>query len=206
MTDTFDRKNDEEDANTIHTFGRPPCKVIIGLDSLSSFGAFDPTLKLWKREFPLLTGPPISLLENPNDSTEGGELFIWPASLVLSKFLTANPAYVLGQTVIELGASHGVVSMTASAVGAKFVVATDRPHVLPYLKSNLALNPSCRCATDAQSANATRFRHLFLCPVNFIPISVMPREPALPSLKQPAHSVEPPRTPARDPRARESSG
>jgi hypothetical protein len=137
---------DSDDENKIYTFGKPPCKILVGLESLSSFGVFDSTLKLWRRELPLPSGQFIRLLENPNDSTEGGELFIWPASLLLSKFLMENPAYVKGQNVIELGASHGMVAMTASTIGANLVAATDRHHVMPYLKSNLALNPSCRCA------------------------------------------------------------
>ena len=132
------------DGDVIKTFGKEVCTVILGLESLSSFGAFDPVRKFWRRELPLPSGERICLLENPIDATDGGEFFIWPASLVMSNFLIRNPSSVCGLRVIELGASHGMVSMAASSQGAQFVAATDRPHVLPFLRSNLALNPWCR--------------------------------------------------------------
>ena len=128
----------------IHTFGKMPCTLLAGLESLSAFGAFDPNLKLWRRELQVSPTQRIRLLENPNDATDGGEFFIWPASLVLSNFLLKNPSIVRGKSVLELGASHGMASMTASSLGASFVVATDRQHVLPFLQSNLALNRWCR--------------------------------------------------------------
>ena len=131
-------------SSMIHPFGKAPITVLSGIDSLSSFGAFDPTLKLWRRELPLPSGQSIRLLENPNDATDGGEFFIWPASLVLSNFLIKNPSLVQGRSVIELGASHGMASMVASSLGASFVAATDRQHVMTFLQSNLALNPQCR--------------------------------------------------------------
>ena len=137
-------KASSDSSSIIHPFGKAPITVISGIDSLSAFGAFDSTLKLWRRELPLPTGQSIRLLENPNDATDGGEFFIWPASLVLSNFLMKNPSLVEGRSVIELGASHGMASMVASSLGASFVAATDRQHVIPFLRSNLALNPQCR--------------------------------------------------------------
>jgi hypothetical protein len=135
---------DRDSSSMIHPFGKKPITVLSCIDSLSSFGAFDPTLKLWRRELPLPSGQSIRLLENPNDATDAGEFFIWPASLVLSNFLIKNPSLVQGRSVIELGASHGMASMVASSLGASLVAATDRQHVMPYLRSNLDLNPQCR--------------------------------------------------------------
>jgi hypothetical protein len=137
-----------DSSSSINTFGKAPITVISGIDSLSSFGAFDPKLKLWRRELPLASGESIRLLENPNDATDGGEFFIWPASLVLSNFLMKHPSLVQGCSIIELGASHGMASMVASSLGASFVAATDRQHVMPFLRSNLALNPQCRLESE----------------------------------------------------------
>lgn len=45
-----------------------------------------------------------------------------------------------GKSVLELGSSHGLASMVASAMGAARTVATDQPHVVPYLRDNISAN------------------------------------------------------------------
>jgi hypothetical protein len=125
-------------------FGKPASPILMGIDSLSSFGSFDSSSKLWRRELPLPSGRSIHLLENPIEASEGGEYFIWPASLTLSAYIIQNQDMICGKSVIELGASHAMVSLVAASQGARLTVATDREHVIPFLHKNLSLNRWCR--------------------------------------------------------------
>ena len=70
----------------------------------------------------------------------GGELFLWPASLVLTDSLFRNPSLVHDRNVLELGSSHGLVAMAARAVGAHRVLATDKQDSSGFLSQNIAAN------------------------------------------------------------------
>ena len=126
--------------------------IISGLDSLSHFGEWDSQHHMWRRELPVSLpcsdgsspSPPIVVFEDPNSASIGGEFFLWPASLVLSDFMLRNPSLVRGKTVLELGSGHGLAAMTAHAVGARRVLATDQASVIPYLSMNIGANPARR--------------------------------------------------------------
>mmetsp|Transcript_7015 Transcript_7015/g.8856 ORF Transcript_7015/g.8856 Transcript_7015/m.8856 type:complete len:273 (-) Transcript_7015:84-902(-) len=51
--------------------------------------------------------------------------FIWPAAVVLSSFTVYRPELFVNKRVLELGAGKALCSLTAKAVGARSVVATD---------------------------------------------------------------------------------
>lgn len=42
-----------------------------------------------------------------------------------------------GRTVLELGSGTGVVGIVAAALGAKRVLLTDFPHLLPHIQRNI---------------------------------------------------------------------
>ena len=82
----------------------------------------------------------IELLEDPSDTDENGKHFLWPSSIALARFVESM-AHEEGwsikrPSVLELGAGCGLVSITASLLGAR-TLATDRAEVLPFLQNNV---------------------------------------------------------------------
>ena len=82
----------------------------------------------------------IELLEDPSDTDENGKHFLWPSSIALARFVESM-AHEVGwsikrPSVLELGAGCGLVSITASLLGAR-TLATDRAEVLPFLQNNV---------------------------------------------------------------------
>lgn len=64
---------------------------------------------------------------------------IWHASIFLSRYLCLNPMVVRGKNVLEIGAGCGLVSLTASILGAN-VIATDIEEQLDLLNQNIQIN------------------------------------------------------------------
>mmetsp|Transcript_1442 Transcript_1442/g.2689 ORF Transcript_1442/g.2689 Transcript_1442/m.2689 type:complete len:605 (+) Transcript_1442:55-1869(+) len=79
------------------------------------------------------------------DGTYGTGATVWPASMVLLKYLEKaaalkNPDFLNGKTVIDLGAGTGITSITAALLGAKLVVCTDgNDHVVSLAHSNVEM-------------------------------------------------------------------
>lgn len=59
------------------------------------------------------------------DGTYGTGATVWPASMVLLKYLEKYPAKVTHKSVVDLGAGTGVTSLAAAVLGARRVVCTD---------------------------------------------------------------------------------
>lgn len=59
------------------------------------------------------------------DGTYGTGATVWPASMVLLKYLEKHPDIVRNKTVVDLGAGTGVTSLAAAILGADRVVCTD---------------------------------------------------------------------------------
>eukprot|EP00746_Dinoflagellata_sp_MGD_P039871 gnl/MRDRNA2_/MRDRNA2_196245_c0_seq1.p1 gnl/MRDRNA2_/MRDRNA2_196245_c0~~gnl/MRDRNA2_/MRDRNA2_196245_c0_seq1.p1 ORF type:complete len:293 (+),score=48.30 gnl/MRDRNA2_/MRDRNA2_196245_c0_seq1:118-996(+) len=85
----------------------------------------------------------IELLEDPSDTDDHGKHFLWPSSLALGRFVEAmaheESWSSTRPSVLELGAGCGLVSLTASLLGAR-TLATDRAEVLPFLQHNMQRN------------------------------------------------------------------
>jgi predicted nicotinamide N-methyase len=59
------------------------------------------------------------------EGTFGTGATVWPASMVLLKYLERNPQVVDNKTIIDLGAGTAITSIAAAVLGAKRVVCTD---------------------------------------------------------------------------------
>jgi len=64
---------------------------------------------------------------------------VWRGALFLNDYLLDNPQEVKGAKVLEIGAGTGLTAIVAAAAGGQ-ITATDLPHCLPLLKSNLRRN------------------------------------------------------------------
>lgn len=81
----------------------------------------------------------LSSEDAPEDLGTGA--VVWPACLVLIKYLERWPALVRGASVLDLGAGAGATSIAAAALGASRVVATDGvPAVTRLVARNVAAN------------------------------------------------------------------
>lgn len=59
------------------------------------------------------------------EGTFGTGATVWPASIVLLKYLERNPQLVANKQIVDLGAGTGITSIAAAVLGAKLVVCTD---------------------------------------------------------------------------------
>jgi predicted nicotinamide N-methyase len=59
------------------------------------------------------------------EGTYGTGATVWPASMVLLKYLEKHPLKVKDKSVVDLGAGTGVTSLAAAVLGARRVVCTD---------------------------------------------------------------------------------
>ncbi|TNF86052.1 MAG: methyltransferase [Gammaproteobacteria bacterium] len=67
--------------------------------------------------------------------------FCWGSGLALARYLLANPDWVRGRTVVDLGSGSGVAGIAAALAGAAQVIACDTdPHARLATERNAALN------------------------------------------------------------------
>ncbi|KMP00880.1 hypothetical protein CIHG_10322 [Coccidioides immitis H538.4] len=87
-----------------------------------------------------LLNPPLQLREDPKEGCGG---HIWPAGMVLSKYmLRKHSEDLLGKRIVELGAGSGLVAL-AVARGCKIdspIYVTDQKPMLPLIEENIILN------------------------------------------------------------------
>lgn len=75
---------------------------------------------------------------------------VWPGSLVLADYIVSHPEFVLGKSVIELGAGAALPSMVACKLGAQYTMATDYParsvieNISELIAENHLENMDCR--------------------------------------------------------------
>ncbi|KAG2483730.1 hypothetical protein HYH03_017448 [Edaphochlamys debaryana] len=96
------------------------------------------------RELDLGVGPPLRVRESTLLQDEAGAV-IWDAALVLSHCLAHAHASgrcpVAGRVVVDLGSGTGAAGLAAAALGcARHVVLMDLPHLVPYMRENIAAN------------------------------------------------------------------
>jgi hypothetical protein len=117
----------------------------LALDSLADllwFGIFDSKMDMWIRQWTLANGKSVKLLEDTHAEGSEGECAIWPAGLVLARFLEseyANGKTLAGKVVVELGAGAAVGAITAASLGAA-AYATEHPAAMAYMKASLKVS------------------------------------------------------------------
>ena len=65
---------------------------------------------------------------------------LWDGAILLAAFLSLNPDLVRAQTVIELGAGHGLAGLAAALLNAENVAITDLEYALPAARTTVDLN------------------------------------------------------------------
>jgi predicted nicotinamide N-methyase len=65
---------------------------------------------------------------------QNGPRQVWRGSLLLADLLLGRPQLVAARTVAELGAGCGLAGIAAARAGARRVLATDLPPLLPQLQ------------------------------------------------------------------------
>ena len=142
--------------------------LIVGLDSLADFGAYDAQTSLWCRLWQL-DAPPVApgaveaedgerarpllrLYEGAaaaagaagaegEERALSGECVLWPSGVLMARFLErrAEALQLCGSRLVELGAGSALPSVVAACCGSR-VVATDRAAGAPYLRMHLEAN------------------------------------------------------------------
>ena len=80
----------------------------------------------------------VSFTQDSTVTGTGGTF--WDASYILCQYLEAHPDLVQNKLVLELGSGLGLGAMGAKLLGARSVVATDLPEVLPAIQRNCEIN------------------------------------------------------------------
>lgn len=65
---------------------------------------------------------------------------IWPASILLSYYLSSLPAEAEKRSIIELGCGIGLAGLFAAAMGNKVVLSDNNPEALVFAKINILKN------------------------------------------------------------------
>eukprot|EP01033_Poteriospumella_lacustris_P008753 gene8752-6291_t len=79
-------------------------------------------------------------ISSPGEAELGTGLTIWDGSIVLAKYLEANPAIVGNKAVLEVGSGTGIVGIVAGLMGANRSVVTDLQYTLKNLQHNVDKN------------------------------------------------------------------
>ncbi len=79
----------------------------------------------------------LKVAEGCADTIDSGAK-IWDSGRALSSWIVKE--LEPGKRVLELGAGTGIVGLTAAAKGAKSVILTDQPEMIPLLEQNIASN------------------------------------------------------------------
>lgn len=79
-------------------------------------------------------------ISSPGEAELGTGLTIWDGSIVLAKYLEANPAIVVNKAVLEVGSGTGIVGIVAGLIGANRSVLTDLQYTLKNLQHNVDKN------------------------------------------------------------------
>ncbi|KAG2441421.1 hypothetical protein HYH02_010009 [Chlamydomonas schloesseri] len=118
----------------------------------------------WKREHrpdrdrfqrpyvhPLADGRKLTVEQARFKGSEGFASTVWDSSIVVAKYLERHAGtLVLGRRLLDLSAGCGLPGLTAAALGAAAVVATDLPPNLPLLRRNAERNGLADVVTVAE--------------------------------------------------------
>jgi SAM-dependent methyltransferase len=85
------------------------------------------------------------------EGTYGTGATVWPAAMVLLKYLERNPQLVFRKRVVDLGSGTGVTSLAAAILGAAHVVCTDgEDSVVNLASENCRVVPVGECPIKVQ--------------------------------------------------------
>jgi len=65
---------------------------------------------------------------------------LWPAAVLLARFVAANPQNVAGRVCLDAGCGLGLPALVAASVGARVLAFDYEPEALYYARKNAALN------------------------------------------------------------------
>jgi len=65
---------------------------------------------------------------------------LWPAAVLLARFLDANPRAVAGRACLDAGCGLGLPALVAAAAGARVLAFDYEPEALVYARRNAVLN------------------------------------------------------------------
>jgi predicted nicotinamide N-methyase len=154
-------------------FGQSTRLALDCLGALLWTGEYDHSICMWKREWVVAAEgtPTLTLFEDTAIDGKDGEHQLWPAGLILARFLESaewGPARLRGKTVVELGAGAGLGAMTAAALGAH-AAATEQANVMPYLmacvETNAAVAPCSAVVLDWGAASTGVLKDMTPCMV-----------------------------------------
>lgn len=89
------------------------------------------------------------------EGTYGTGATVWPAAMVLLKYLERNFGLISGKRVVDLGSGTGVTSLAAALLGASHVVCTDGEESVVQLAYDNCFR-AATLTTAAESATSTR--------------------------------------------------
>ena len=65
---------------------------------------------------------------------------LWPAAVLLARFIAANPQLVAGRACLDAGCGLGLPALVAASAGARVLAFDYEPQALVYAQRNAALN------------------------------------------------------------------
>jgi hypothetical protein len=87
---------------------------------------------------------PLELLVRPSRQHQTSQfdvgMVLWPAALVLARWLCRNAALLRGKSVLELGAGMGLAGLAAAHLARRVCLTDFNPLVLENLRANVELN------------------------------------------------------------------
>eukprot|EP00667_Euglena_gracilis_P013346 EG_transcript_13762 len=90
----------------------------------------------------------VAVFEDVLNADWNGERILWPGALALSRAIEVDGRLrrkvgAAGRA-LELGAGCGLVSLVCAAMGCQRVFATEHPSMVPWLRTNVAHNPTLK--------------------------------------------------------------
>lgn len=102
----------------------------------------------------------ISILVRPVKERQHSQFDVgfqmWPAAVILSRWMCANPEVIRGRCVLEVGSGLGLCGLVAAHLADTVTLSDFNPVVLRALEANVALNAGCTTAMIGVPASARR--------------------------------------------------
>lgn len=99
----------------------------------------------------------ISILVRPVKDRQHSQFDVgfqmWPAAVILSRYLCRSPGVVRGRRVLEVGAGLGLCGLVAAHFATAVTLSDFNPVVLRALEGNLALNSRCSINSSDHADN-----------------------------------------------------